>query len=195
MAVHYCRLPTSIGVHCGYTQPSESVWFPQSCTHSCVVSQIIVSPIQLRVIVASYQVHETYSQNHHQHYCHSLWHVWNLDFFRMLIPGICLHLDTLQVLALDYLIAVYPMLLMVVAYVLVELHNSGFKPILILWKPFHNLSAQFRKEWNIQTSLMDAFVTFFILSTTKLFSVSFELLMPYHSACSQWGHLRTSSIL
>ena len=40
------------------------------------------------------------------------------------------------------------------------------------------LSARFRREWDIQTSLVDAFVTFFILSTTKLFNVSFELLMP-----------------
>ena len=70
------------------------------------------------------------------------------------------------------------MLLMVVAYVLVELHNCGFKPILILWKPFHYFSARFRRELDIQTTLLDAFVTFFILSTTKLFSVSIELLIP-----------------
>ena len=35
---------------------------------------------------------------------------WNLDFFRTLIPHICLKVDTLQALALDYSIAFYPIL-------------------------------------------------------------------------------------
>ena len=108
----------------------------------------------------------------------ALYGIWNLDFFRTLIPGVCLHLTTMEVLALDYLIPVYPMLLMVVAYTLTELHAHGSKPVLLLWKPFHYISARFRREWDIQTSLVDAFVTFFILSGTKLFSVSFDLLIP-----------------
>ena len=104
--------------------------------------------------------------------------MWNLDFFRTLILGICLHLSTLQVLALDYLVAVYPMLLMVIAYALVELHGYGFRPVLAIWRPFHCISARFRRGCNIQTSIVDAFVTFFILSTTKMFSVSYDLLIP-----------------
>ena len=104
--------------------------------------------------------------------------VWNLDFFRTLYPGVCLHLNELHVLALDYMVAVYPMLLMIIAYVLVELHGCGFKPVLVIWKPFHYVFARFRRKWNIQTSIIDAFATFFVLSTTKLFSVSFDLLIP-----------------
>ena len=104
--------------------------------------------------------------------------IWNLDFFRTVLPNICLHLTTLQVLALDYLIAVYPMLLMVIAYTLVELHGYGFKPVLLMWKPFHYFLARFRREWDIQTSIVDAFVTFFILSTTKILSASYDLLIP-----------------
>ena len=108
----------------------------------------------------------------------SVYAIWNLDFFRALMPGICLRLTTLQVLALDYLIAVYPMLLMVIAYTLVELHGYGFRPVLLVWRPLHYFFVRFRREWNIQTSIVDAFVTFFILSTTKLFNVSFHLLIP-----------------
>ena len=104
--------------------------------------------------------------------------IWNLDFFRTLYPGVCLHLSELQVLALDYVVAVYPMVLMVVAYIVVELHGCGFKPMLLIWKPFHPIFARFRRKWNIQTTIIDAFVTFFILSTTKFFSVSFDLLIP-----------------
>ena len=108
----------------------------------------------------------------------SVYGVWNLDIFRALMTDICLQLTTLEVLALDYLIAVYPMLLMVIAYTLVELHRYGFRPVLLVWRRFHYLFVRFRRGWDIQTSIVDAFVTFFILSTTKLFIVSFSLLVP-----------------
>ena len=35
---------------------------------------------------------------------------WNLDFFRVLLPDICLHISSSLVIALDYLIAIYPMI-------------------------------------------------------------------------------------
>ena len=42
----------------------------------------------------------------------TLYGIWNLDFFRSLIPPICLQLNTMQLIALDYLLAVYPLLLL-----------------------------------------------------------------------------------
>ena len=36
---------------------------------------------------------------------------WNLDCFRSLIPDICMNVSTLDTLAMDYAIAVYPLLL------------------------------------------------------------------------------------
>ena len=103
--------------------------------------------------------------------------IWVLDFFRALLPGICLKINTLEVLALDYLIAVYPMLLMVIAYSLVELHGYGFRLVLYMWRPFHYFFARFRRKWDLRTSIIDTFVTFFLLSTTRLLDVSLRLLM------------------
>ena len=107
-----------------------------------------------------------------------LYGVWNLYFFRTILNGVCLNVSTLQVLALDYLVAVYPMLVMAIAFVLVELHGYGFRPVLYVWRPFHYFFARIRRQWDIQHSIMDTFVTFFILSTTKFLSVSFDLLIP-----------------
>lgn len=44
---------------------------------------------------------------------------WNLDFFRLIIPPFCVseHLSNLQVLAMDYIVAFYPLFLTVVMYV------------------------------------------------------------------------------
>ena len=104
--------------------------------------------------------------------------IWNLDFFRVnVLPDVCINVIPLHVLVLDYLIAIYPMLLMAVAYTIVELYGFGFRPLLYMWKPFHFFFARFRRQWGIQTTIMDAFVTFFFLSTTKLLSVSCDLLL------------------
>lgn len=140
-------------------------------------SQIVGAPIQARVLLQSTKyIGGAFSIM--TKVCLAIFGVWNLDFFRSLIPGICMHLTTIEVLSLDYVIAVYPMVLMVTLYILTELHAHGVRPIVFLWRPFHYLSARFRRNWDIQTSLIDAFATFFLLSSTKLFSVSFDLLIP-----------------
>ena len=106
--------------------------------------------------------------------------IWNLDFFRLLYSPFCLHpkMTMVQVLALDYAIAVYPLLLIVMTYLFVELHDHGFRVVVWLWKPFHRCFVSFRRGWNIKTSLIDAFATFLLLSYVKFLSVSFDLLVP-----------------
>ena len=107
----------------------------------------------------------------------SLYGFWNLDFFRTLYNPFCLHpsMNILQVFALDYIIAAYPLFLIVVTYFLVKLHDHDFKLIVWLWKPFRRFIS-FRSDWDIKTSLIDAFATFLLLSYVKFFSVSFDLL-------------------
>ena len=108
----------------------------------------------------------------------SLYGIWNLDFFRTLLPPICLQLTTLQTIALDSIIAFYPLVLVVFTYILVELHDHNFRPVVWLWKPFYRCFACIRRQWNIKTSVIDAFATFLILSYLKFISVSTDLLIP-----------------
>ena len=103
---------------------------------------------------------------------------WNLDFFRTLIPHICLKVDTFQALALDYSIAFYPLALIIITYALIELQAHICRFIIWMWKPFHRCFAHFRQQWDIRTSIIDAFATFLLLSNIKLLSVSFDLLVP-----------------
>ncbi|CAI8024233.1 hypothetical protein GBAR_LOCUS14094 [Geodia barretti] len=104
--------------------------------------------------------------------------IWNLDFVRVnVLPDVCIDVIPLHILVLDYLIAIYPMLLMAALYAMVELYGFEFRPLRCMWKPFHYFFARFRRHWGIQTTIMDAFVTFFFLSTTKLLSVSCDLLI------------------
>ena len=98
----------------------------------------------------------------------------------MVYSPFCLnpHTSTLQVLALDYVVAIYPLVLTGLTYALVELHDHNFRIIVWMWKPFHKCFVRFRRQWDIRTSLIDAFATFLLLSYAKLLSVSFDILYP-----------------
>ena len=104
--------------------------------------------------------------------------LWNLDFFRSLKLNICLNLTTLQTLALDYAIAVYPLLLVVITYILIELHARGCRLILWLWRPFHRCCVRFTRIMDIKSSIIKAFATFLLLSYVKLINSTLDMLLP-----------------
>ena len=108
----------------------------------------------------------------------TLYGIWNLDFGRSFFSDICLKIDTLAVLALDYTIAVYPLLLTFISYFLIKLHDRKYRFTVILWKPIKKVLMLFHSDLNNQTSVIDAYVTFFLLSYMKFLSVSFDLLIP-----------------
>ena len=113
----------------------------------------------------------------------SLYGIWNLDFFRPFYSDLCLGISILPTLALDYVIAVYPLLLMIISYLLIVLYDRNYRVVSMLFRPFLALFSLFKKNWDIRTSVIDAFTSFFLLSNVKFLSVSFDLLVPtkiYH---------------
>ena len=117
--------------------------------------------------------------------------IWNLDFFRLLVPPICLQLNPLPVMALDYLVACYPLLLVVITYLLIVAHDRKVKVIVWLTKPFRTCSIHFRHQGqDLKLSAISTFVSFFLLSYVKLISVSGDLLLPtkvyYLNGTSKW---------
>ena len=109
--------------------------------------------------------------------------IWNLDFFRSLPLNICLDLTTLQTLALDYAIAIYPLLLVLITYIVIELHARGCRVLVWLWRPFHGCCVRFSRVMDIQSSIIKAFATFLLLSYVKLLNVTLDILLPiklYH---------------
>ena len=150
--------------------------------------QILTSPILLRQL-AMILYTQRYSNSFFEILADiyiTIFSIWNLDFFRMIYPSFCLHphASTLQILALDYITAAYPLVLIVVTYTLVTLHYRDCRLIVCLWKPFQTGFIHFRRQWSIQNSLVDAFATFLLLSYMKFVSTSCDLLTPtvlYHS--------------
>ena len=101
----------------------------------------------------------------------------NLEVFRSIMPDICLDVSTLQALALEYILALYPFLLILISYLAIKLYDRNIVCIVIIWKPLKKVLTFFRKSWDIRTSVIDPFSTFFFLSYTKLLSVSVDLLL------------------
>ena len=110
----------------------------------------------------------------------SLYGILNLDFFRPFYSDISLGMGPLPTIALDYAIALYPLLLMIITYLLIVLYDRNYRVITVMWRPFGILFSYYRRNWDVRTSMIDAYATFFLLSFIKFLSVSFDLLVPTH---------------
>ena len=88
-----------------------------------------------------------------------------------------MNVSTFEALILDYAIAAYPIFLIALSYTLIELYDRDIGCLVYIWKPFHKIFGIFKRNWDISTSVIDSFTTFFLLSYVKVLSVSGDLLM------------------
>ena len=147
--------------------------------------QILTMPTVFRIALVPGWYKQSYAVKDSEAAYISLFSIWNLDIFRMFYNPFCLHprMTVVQALALDYLIAVYPLALLFVAYLLVSLHRREFAIVVTVWKPFRAVLSPFINHLNIQTSLIGSFATLFFLTAMKIQSVTLDLLSPtpiYH---------------
>ncbi len=106
--------------------------------------------------------------------------IWNLDIFRYIIPPFCvsIKLTDLHILLLEYTSALYPLFLIVITYVGIELHARNLRIIIILWKPFHKCFARLRRSVDPRSSVIAAFSTFLSLSFSRILHITCLVLTP-----------------
>ena len=98
-----------------------------------------------------------------------------MDFFR---PSLCLssHMTSLQATFLEYTIGLYPLLMIAVIYVIVQLYDRCCTTMR------HNCRlcccVSLLRRFEIQSALIDAFATFFILAYVKIGYTSVSILEP-----------------
>ena len=104
--------------------------------------------------------------------------VCNLDFLRYIMPHFCLSstMTTLQALSLEYIVAFYPLFLITVFYICIQLHARDCKPLVYLWRPCYKCCARVSQRWDPSESLVHTFAAFLLLSYSKILFVSFSLL-------------------
>ena len=95
---------------------------------------------------------------------------WNLDFFRYVLPPFCVspNLKNIHILFLGYIPAAYPLLLIVLTLILIELYSRNLQPFVWLWTKLSCLKA----NRDSKTTIIDVFATFFFLSYTRLCFIS-----------------------
>ena len=112
---------------------------------------------------------------------------WNLDVFRTVIPPFCLspEMNMLQVLVLDYVVALYPLVITAIVYYCIEFHDRGCKLLVVLWKPFRPCAVRFKRTLDLKGTVINVFATFFLLSYCKLLYTSNALLghIPLFKGC------------
>ena len=123
----------------------------------------------------------------------SIYNIFNLQFFQNFFPPLCIseEMTNMEVLALRYLVALYPLLLILVIYSLVCLYDRNFKPLVLVWRPFGAIISCFRKHFNVRYSLIDAFASFFLLSVYSFSMTSIYLL----SFATSLHNINSSKIL
>ena len=141
--------------------------------------QILTSPILIRSLVHS-RKREIDGKVQLTLYFLSLSGIWNLEAFNLIYSPFCIHskATTLQLLSLDYLSALSPLIIILFTYTLVRLHYNNCRLVVWLWRPFISCFVQCRRQWDMQNSLVDAFATFLLLSFVKISNVSLDLLTP-----------------
>lgn len=139
-------------------------------------AQIIGSPENARVIIESLKYHPSLLLI--SKVVLAGYSIWNLDFFKTFSPPICLNFDEMEVLILDYATAVYPLLLVVLTYVLMQLHARGCLLLNILWLPFKRCYNKLQSRVNAKTSIIDVFASFLVLSYVKFLYTTSKFLVP-----------------
>ena len=109
---------------------------------------------------------------------YTIYGVFNLDFFRLITPPFCIssHLKTIYITLFGYISVLYPLFLIFLTWVCVELHSRNLRPLVCLWRPFHGCFIRLRRGWDTKSDIIDVFLTFFLLSYDQCVYVTFGLM-------------------
>ena len=109
----------------------------------------------------------------------SLSAVWSFDALFFIAPPLCIssHLEEIYLPFIEFVAILYPFLLLLLTYILIQLHFYNFKPIVTLWRPLHRLFKKFHNTWEPNASLIQAFCSIFFLSYAKINFIVFQTLL------------------
>ena len=93
---------------------------------------------------------------------------WNLSFLKPVIPPFCISdkLTGIHTLLLSYVAVIYPILLITIICVLIELHARNYRLVHILWKPFKIILSKTNITAVNTNAVIHAFATFILASST-----------------------------
>ena len=110
----------------------------------------------------------------------ALYGIWNLDFFRYVIPPFCVspEITLIHAFFLDYIAAFYPLCLIILIWIWIELVSRGYKPLVWIWANMRRCFFGASWKWDKKRTVIDVFATFLLLSYTKMLLISLTIIAP-----------------
>ena len=95
---------------------------------------------------------------------------WYLQFFTFVITPFCIseNLSSIHIELLSLVPAVYPLVLVIITCILMELHARNYRIIHMIWKPFGILFTILKITTVTSDAVIRAFATFILLSASTL---------------------------
>ena len=97
--------------------------------------------------------------------------IWSFEPLQFISPSLCfsMRIEDIELLYFEILATLYPFFLLLLAYVVIELHARGFKPVVCLWRLLNqSFFIRWRRSWNPRASLVQSFSTIFFISYARL---------------------------
>ena len=112
--------------------------------------------------------------------------VSNLDFLHLVISPLCIStsLKAIDILYFDYITALYPILMTVIAFILIEHHDNNCKLVLFSFpiREVYIINSYFQRMWNPKKSVVSTFATFILLSYIQVDCSRLKLCLENKSA-------------
>ena len=113
---------------------------------------------------------------------------WNLNFCKTIIPPFCISekLTELQIIFLNSVGAIYPLLIAIISLILIDLHSRQYKVIVILFKPLGFVLKLTNGKAITSDAVIHTFASFLFLSSTKMVFVFITMIqaVPVFSSIS-----------
>ena len=108
----------------------------------------------------------------------ALYGVFHLEFFHFILPPFCISsgLKSIHIAFFGYISIFYPLLLILLTWVSVELHGRNFRPLVWLWSLLHRCFVRLRRSWDTKSDIIDVFITFLFLSHSTVMHQTMRII-------------------
>ena len=147
--------------------------FNFSATHPPITAYIFYCQLFTQIVLNVRYVRHRFETHTNRAFLYATWticDIWNLDVLRYVIPSFCLseHLSNTDALFLELITALYPLFLILLTVIFIQLHANNFRVVVYVWKPFHSCFSSLRRTWDPKSSVVNAFTTFLLFSSFKI---------------------------
>ncbi len=163
---------------------------PMNCF--LLFAQVVVNMVKYDTALYSRLVYATSKSsffNYSMKLVLSFYGYWNLDFFPIILPDFCIatSLKGIHLIFLQYIVALFPLILTAIIYFLVNLYTRHVKVVVLLWRVIRyclspKLCCGFRWMLNriSMQGLANSFASFLLIAYSKIIFDSVSFFLPTH---------------